>query len=98
MSPSLKDFQSKPENQKYCEKNLRICLYPLAKNVTEVFGLVFFIFSIKRRIFSYVRKPRSTEISSEVYRYYLLFPKYLLPDTGEYVSLSDSATELLIFH
>lgn len=45
-----------------------------------------------------MRKPRSTEISSEVYRYYLLSPEYLLADTGEYVSLSNSATELLIFH
>lgn len=71
---------------------------PFGQKHDRVFGLVFLIFfSIKSRIFSYLRKPRSTEISSEVYRYYLLFPKYMA-DTGEYVSLSNSATELLIFH
>lgn len=45
MAPSLKDFQSKPENEKYCEQNLRICLYPLAKILTEFlawFSLFFF--------------------------------------------------------
>lgn len=72
-------------------KNMSV---PFGQKPDRVFGLVFFNFSIKRRIFSYVRKPRSIEISSEVYRY-LLFPKYFLADKGEYVSLSNSATELL---
>lgn len=71
---------------------------PFGQKHDRVFGLVFFIFFFnKSRIFSYLRKLRSTEISSEVYRYYLLFPKYMA-DTGEYVSLSNSARELLIFH